>query len=127
MIAYSLQFQISSNHNIYLSRTNQNEFKEGQRVFVCGRLQPSSFRANNDKLLTRYVVRANGVYLFDDPIIEKLSSSNDESSDNSGDNAEDNAFNMDQNHVQLLANVASEVVNKEDHSTFALATHFTFT
>lgn len=116
--------QISSNHNVYLGQNIQHEFHEGQRVFVCGRLQPSSFRLGDDKLLTRLVIRANGVYVFDDLNNDKSSSPNEESSDDH--DVENDVSTSDQNNVQILAYVASDVMNKDNHSTFALATHFTF-
>lgn len=120
------QFQISQTHNVYLSQRIQTEFKEGQRVFVWGKLQANSFRVTDDKPLTRAIVKAQGVYIIDDPNPNNETSSSSSSDESSGEGG-DNESIKDQNHVQILANVASDILNKDNHSTFALATHANYT
>lgn len=85
----------------------ETSFTAGQRVYIVGKLKSNPIRTSDGKLVTSSVVKA--VQLF---VLENENASIDSTTQG------------DQNRVELLANIASEVSNKADHSTFAVATHF---
>lgn len=58
--------------------------------------------------MTASTVKANQLYVLDNESGTKSASTGD------------------RNHVEVLGNIASEVTKKNDHSTFAVATHYDF-
>lgn len=81
-------------------------FANGQRVYISGKLRSAPLRTSDGKLVTSSVIKASQLY-----VLENESASVDSTTG-------------DQNQVELLANIASEVMVKDDYCTFAVATHF---
>lgn len=92
----------SSNHTVHLN-TKEN-FLSGQRVSVLGALRSQPMTLGDGKLYTRALIKAFCV--LENECVSKGS--------NEG----------DQNQVELLANVASDVLFKDTHCTFAVVTHY---
>lgn len=82
-------------------------FLSGQRVYISGKLRSAPLRTNDGKLVTASVVKASQLYVLENESASVVSST-------AG----------DQNQVELLANIASEVIIREEYCTFAVATHF---
>lgn len=80
-------------------------FSAGQRVLVQGKLKSTKQTLGDGKKLTSSIVKAYQVHVLNDGGSTEL---------NEG----------DQNHVELLANIASDITEKDSLSTFAVATHY---
>lgn len=95
----------SSIHNVHI-RT-EGDFAAGKRVYLQGKLR-STFQTLPDtgRNVTCSIVKAHQLY-----VLENESASLDPTEG-------------DQNQVELLAHISSEVLHKDNHSTFAVATHF---
>lgn len=86
------------------------ELSSGQRVHISGKL--NSFKGtSNGKTITQTIVYANQLNIVEG----STSDSNDE-----------NPSNADKNNVQICATIASDILNKDNHSVFNLATHYNF-
>lgn len=107
VVANSISFSFSSNHNIHL-KTEAN-FTAGQRIYVTGKLRSGPIRTNDGKAITASTVKAAQLYVLDNECGSKSASIGD------------------RNHVELLGNISSEVTKKSDHSTFSVATHYNST
>lgn len=78
----------------------------GQRIWTTGKLQSVNIETSDGKKITKSVVKA----------IEGIVLENEHgSADSTG---------GDQNNVELLAHIASEVLDKDDHWAFSVATNF---
>lgn len=94
----------SSNHNIHIN--TEANFAAGQRIYVQGKLRSTQIALDSGKNVTSSVIKAHQLYVLEN---ESASMESTEG---------------DQNNVELLTNIASDVLNKDTHSTFAVATHF---
>lgn len=83
-------------------------FKAGQRVYVSGKLRSSPMRTSDGKMVTTSTVKAGQLYVLDNESGSKSATAGD------------------RNHVELLGNISTEVVQKSDHSTFSVATNFDY-
>lgn len=81
-------------------------FAAGQRVYISGKLRSAPTRTSDGKMVTASVVKANQLYVLEN------------------DSGSVSTTSGDQNQVELLANIASEVLIKDEYCTFAVATHF---
>lgn len=92
----------SSYHTVHL-KTREN-FLSGQRVSVLGVLRSQPMTSHDGKLYQCTLIKA-----FTALENECASTGSNE---------------CDENHIQLFANVACDVVNKDTYCTFAVATHY---
>lgn len=76
----------------------------GQRVSVLGLLRSQPMTSHDGKPSTRAIIKA-----FTALETECASTGSNE---------------RDENHIRLFANVACDLVNKDTHCTFAVATHY---
>ncbi|XP_055298988.1 uncharacterized protein LOC129566786 [Sitodiplosis mosellana] len=97
-----------SNHNIHIN-TNA-EFSVGQRIYVIGKLRSTNLDTADGKRLTVSVVKALQLYVLE----------NESGSAHS-------AIEGDKNNVEILANIGSDVVVKDNHAIFTVVTNFTKT
>lgn len=81
-------------------------FTSGQRVYIMGTLKPKPIRLNDDKMVTRFVVKAYQLFTLENK------------------SASVHSTTCDQNQVELLGNIISDVTVRDGHCTFAVATHF---
>lgn len=81
-------------------------FLNGQRVYISGKLRSAPLRTGDGKLVTSSVIKASQLYVLENESASVESTAGD------------------QNQVELLANIASEVLVRDEYCTFAVATHF---
>lgn len=81
-------------------------FSTGQRILVQGKLRSTSQNLENGKKLTSSLIKAYQLYVLEN------------------DGAAAESSEGDQNHVELLANIAGNIVEKDFLTTFAVATHY---
>lgn len=94
----------SSIHNIHIN--TEANFAAGQRIYVQGKLRSTKKELDSGKNVTSSVIKAYQLYVLENESASMESTGGD------------------QNNVELLTNIASDVINKDSHSTFAVATHF---
>lgn len=94
----------SSNHNIHFK--SDINYTAGQRIYVTGKLASKRIETSEGKALTASVVKAFDSYVLQNECASVGSTEGDV------------------NQVEILAHIASDVLNKDTHSTFAVATHF---
>lgn len=104
LILFLFICNFSSNHNVHLKTTA--DFSAGQRILVQGKLRSTYVPMENGKKITRSIVKAFQLYVFENECASAESSQGD------------------QNHVELLANIASNITEKDFLSTFAVATNY---
>lgn len=85
------------------------DYVAGQRVYVTGKLNSSTIKTSEGKLLTASIVKVHQLYVLE----------------NEGGTTELNEG--DVNSVQILSNVASDISIRDKDSSFSIATHFTRT
>lgn len=93
----------SSNHTVHLSTVAN--FSAGQRILVQGKLRSTNLTLEDGKKMTSSVIKAYQLYVLTD-----------------GASTESNEG--DQNQVELLAHIASNITEKDTLSTFAVATNY---
>lgn len=82
----------------------------GQRVCVRGKLSSAFQTLDTGKMVTRSLVKGSTLYVLE----------NESASSPMG----DGSTKGDQNRVDLLAHIASDIIQKDNHSSFAVSTHF---
>lgn len=101
-------------HKVAIANRNllkivQNHLKVNQRIYIGGKLRTENV-ITNGKRYQNVEVMANEIYLL-------------ESNSQIGDNQ--SPIQIDENYVEMLAFVSTQIRNMNNFSVFCLATHFT--
>lgn len=78
----------------------------GQRVYVSGRLFSNHVTTNEGKQLTCSRVKASKLYVLEN------------------DSASIGSVDGDINHVEIVANIATDIIDRGNFTSFSVATHF---
>lgn len=104
IVLIEFSFKFSQTHVVYTR--GFDDLKAGQRIYAAGRLSSLPFQIANEKTRERVIVQARKIFVLD------------------GQNEpESNETTPDRNQIDLVGNVASEVLGKENHCIFKVATH----
>lgn len=101
----------------------QANFLPGQRVVINGMLNSREVVVDGDKKLKQAKVRAHQLYVLSEDGKEDVSSSSSSDSDDEKKSASGSVL-PDRNYVEMLANIASDIIHKEKFATFQLATNY---
>lgn len=94
MFTHSQTYQVHSN--------SPYDFEADHRIYVKGKLHAQNITVG-DRDLQRYTVKANSAYVLDNDVDES---------------------HTDRASVELLSTVSWDILHKENHDIFTLATHY---